>query len=167
MSMAGKKGVSKTAKSETAALSCYETPLWLVDRIREALGGEIELDPCTTDLNPTKARRTYTPANDGILQPWNAQTIYMNPPYGRTIQHWIEKARTAAAAGSKVIILVPSRTCSAWFHGAMEDATDVLFLRGRLQFGDTGDNAPFPNVIMSYNVSLEPLADLGTRTIAA
>ena len=89
-------GQSKLAKSEQHPESCWRTPAWLVERIRGLFGGEINLDPCTDNDNPTKALKFYTPADDGILQSWERANIYVNPPYGRTIAKWIEKSLIAA-----------------------------------------------------------------------
>ena len=61
------------------------TPGYVLAPVRQALGGEIELDPCTEPDNLTGAQRFYTEADDGLTSPWNVGTIYCNPPYGRLV----------------------------------------------------------------------------------
>lgn len=158
-------GMSVAAKTEQDRESCIETPLWLVDRIRAALGGTIDLDPCTTPLNPCGATKFYAPPDDGILLPWNAQNIFINPPYGRTIAHWTDKA-TREASGRRIILLVPSRTDSAWFQWLAMNATAVLFYRGRIQFKDQKFMAKFPSAIFGLGHNLKDLADLGWMALA-
>ena len=139
--------------------------MWFIARIVEVLG-HIELDPCTVVSNPVGAMRYYTPDDDGILQPWHAETIYVNPPYGKTIRHWVEKALTAAQLGSRVLLLVPARTESKWFQASLRAADAALFLAGRLKFYENGlgvsSDAPFPSVLLAYNCSVDSLGDLGT-----
>lgn len=40
------------------------------------------LDPCATREN-AKCARYYTEANDGLVQDWRSERVFMNPPYGR------------------------------------------------------------------------------------
>lgn len=57
------------------------TPPDLLDRIRTCLGG-IDLDPFSsaTANKTVQAKRYFTPEQDGFAQPWNADTICINPP---------------------------------------------------------------------------------------
>lgn len=153
--------LDKAAKTERDPESCWQTPDWLMARIREALGGTIELDPCTTPENPTGAERFYTPDDDGILQPWDfARTIYVNPPYGRTIFHWVKKAVAAGMFGAQVILLVPARTDAAWWHYIAPKASILLF-KGRIRFKGAGGSPKFPSALLGLNNDLSTLADLG------
>ena len=156
--MSAIRGLSKSAPTEQHIESRYQTPAWLVERIRCVLGA-IELDPCTTSANPVGAKRFYAPPDDGILLPWDATRIYVNPPYGRTIRHWTEKALDVQG-GVSVILLVPSRTDSRWFQELAQAAEGVLFIRGRIQFAHN-DDAPFPSVLVGLNIALTGLSDLG------
>ena len=158
--------IHTTAKTEQDSESCWQTPPDLVARFRDVLGG-IDLDPCTTPANPVGATLFYAPPDDGILLPWYARRIYCNPPYGRTMPHWVEKCITAASAGEKVLLLVPGRSDNAWYHKAILHAREALLLRSRIRFIDPATGEPrreggmFASVLFGFNVSLEPLADLG------
>ena len=84
---------------------------------------------------------------DGALMDWSGQRVFCNPPYGRGIDRWLAKARTALLA----VYLLPSRTDTAWWHDYALKADEIRFLRGRLCFGDdTNKRAPFPSVILVY-----------------
>ncbi|MDE2107172.1 MAG: hypothetical protein KGL39_58745 [Patescibacteria group bacterium] len=168
--------MSVLAKSEQDPENAWQTPPELVERIRTLFGGAIDLDPATTSRNPVQARRCYTPAEDGILMPW-AGRVYCNPPYGRTIAHWADKAITEAAKpGVQIVMLMPARTDAQWFQRLAAACDGMLFFRGRLSFvgqhktdanGNvdprrTGKGAgAFPSVLVALNIDLEPLADLG------
>ena len=161
-------GLSILARTERDPASSYRTPEWLVDRFSMALGG-IELDPCTSASNPCRAERFLTPDDDGILQSWDANRIYVNPPYGKTIRHWVHKALGAAKGGSKVLLLVPGRTDARWFQEALQQSNAALFFAGRLRFYSTlsghETDAPFPSVALAFNCSLDGLRDLGTLVV--
>src|SRR5690625_4107952 len=83
------------------------TPPYVLEPVRAALGGTIDLDPCTEPDNPTRAERFYTVDDDGLALPWDADTIYVNPPYGKAREPWVLRCIDAAKTGSGVVLLVP------------------------------------------------------------
>jgi phage N-6-adenine-methyltransferase len=108
-----------------------------------------ETDVCALASN-AKCRRFFTPADDGLTQPWTG-VCWMNPPYGRTIGQWIEKAYRSALDGATVVCLVPARTDTAWWHDFAAKSADIRYLRGRLRFGDAENGAPFPSAIVVFS----------------
>lgn len=126
----------------TSAIDTWTTPESFMDVLRRDYG-DFDLDPCCLPSS-AKAPRYFTPDDDGLAQEWTGR-VYMNPPYGRGIGAWITKARQSAEAGAIVVCLIPARTDTAWWHDeVMAHATEVRFVRGRLQFSGYGVNAPFP-----------------------
>ena len=73
--------------------------------------------------------------------------IWLNPPYGREIGKWLEKAKIEASKGATVVCLVPSRTDTRWFHDSCIDF-EIRFIKGRLKFGDSPSSAPFPSILV-------------------
>lgn len=142
------------------------TPDYVLDPVREALGG-IELDPCTEPDNPCGAERFYTPPTDGAAEPWDAATIYVNPPYSKARERWVQRCIHAATAGSRVVLLMPSHTDTRLFHRAAQTASHVVFIKGRVKFGVLRDNgrqeaASHPSCLIAWNLTdVEPLAPLG------
>jgi hypothetical protein len=124
----------------------WETPDNVLRLVREVFGGDIELDPCTTIANPTKAHRIFTPVTNGLAQAWGAGT-YLNPPYNREIGPWMAKASVSAINGSEVLALVPARTDTAWWQTYVTTANAVCFWRGRLTFRGAPAPAPFPSAL--------------------
>ena len=73
----------------------------------------------------------------------------MNPPYGRGIGQWMQKAYESAQMGATVVCLVPARTDTAWWHDyAMRG--EITFIRGRLKFGNAKNSAPFPSALIVF-----------------
>jgi site-specific DNA-methyltransferase (adenine-specific) len=127
----------------------WATPAWLFRELD--LEFRFTLDVAASPAN-AKCRHFYTADDDALLQPWAPQVCWCNPPYGRSIGSWMAKARDEAKRGAVVVMLLPSRTDTAWWHEHVErKAFDVRFLRGRLNFdGGKRSQAPFPSVIVIY-----------------
>lgn len=56
------------------------------------------LDPCATPQN-AKCPKYYTKEQDGLSQSWDGERVFCNPPYGREIGKWIEKASREVCGG--------------------------------------------------------------------
>lgn len=144
------------------------TPLYVLEPARAALGG-IELDPCTTPDNPTRAARFYSLPQDGAAQPWTAASIWVNPPYGKARERWVDRCVEAADLGSRVVLLIPAHTDTRVFQRAAVTAQAVVFIRGRVKFGVLRPNrrqvaASHPSALICWNLpDLEPLRALGWR----
>lgn len=57
------------------------------------------LDPCATKEN-AKCAKFYTKEDDGLSKSWDNEMVFCNPPYGREIGKWVEKASKAMGGGS-------------------------------------------------------------------
>ena len=105
------------------------------------------LDVCATSDN-AKCARFFTKEEDGLAQVWGG-VCWMNPPYGRSISHWMRKAYESSIGGATVVCLVPARTDTAWWHDyAMKG--EIEFIRGRLKFGGHKNSAPFPSAVVVF-----------------
>jgi len=107
---------------------------------------QFTLDPCCTSEN-AKCPKYFTATEDGLRQDWAGHVVFMNPPYGRQIGNWVQKAHESAQAGATVVCLVPSRTDTKWWHDYVLPH-EVRFLKGRLKFGGSRHNAPFPSAVV-------------------
>ena len=92
---------------------------------------------------------------DIALEPGGGGTVFCNPPYGREIGKWVRKAWEEAQAGTPVVLLIPARTDTTYFHDYIYNQAEIRFIRGRLKFtdedGNTSDPAPFPSMLVVYN----------------
>lgn len=131
----------------------------------EAVLGPFDLDPCAPEQGETavRARMCFTAKMNGLAQDWCGR-VFMNPPYGRAIRGWVEKARDEAQAGAQVVGLVPARTETGWWHDTIVGHADVVFLRGRLAFGDGRQAAPFPSALVLWGFGAVALNALAAAT---
>lgn len=116
------------------------------------------LDACANDQN-AKCPAYYTKEQDGLAQPWMG-TVWCNPPYGREIGAWIAKAYTSACIfGAVVVMLLPARTDTVWFHTWVYPYAEIRFIRGRLKFGGSKNSAPFPSMVAIFRPTKEDSKD--------
>ena len=136
----------------SSASEHWETPKTLYD----ALDAEFHFvdDPCPLGgLEFGLTRDWYSPC-------------FLNPPWTRRdpITPWLEKAHNEAQRGVTVVCLIPSRTDTQWFQSVFKSAQEILFLAGRLKFGGSRHNAPFPSALVLDGPSawsLRPFSDWG------
>jgi len=126
--------------------SDWETPQWLFDKLNNEFG--FTLDVCA-DKHNHKCDRYFSVEDDGLNQDWSGETCWMNPPYSHVSQ-WIEKAYNESQRGATVVALVPSRTCTKWFHNHVYGKAEIRFIKGRLKFVGAKNSAPFPSMVVVY-----------------
>jgi phage N-6-adenine-methyltransferase len=107
------------------------------------------LDACATVEN-AKCARFFTKQENGLEQTWTGR-VWCNPPYGRVIGAWVQKAWQSVQDGDAeiVVCLLPARVDTAWWHHYCARG-EVQFLRGRLRFGDAESGAPFPSALIVF-----------------
>lgn len=118
-----------------------KTPERFYNQLNEEF--KFDCDPCP--LNPH-------PELNGLQLPWGKR-CYINPPYGKAIRGWLEKALYEIRLGNTelAVFLLPSYTDVKWFHEVvLPKACDIRFIKGRLKFGDYNNSAPFASMIVIF-----------------
>jgi len=109
-----------------------------------------DLDPCADESNH-KCTRFYTKEDDGLKQPWAGSRVFCNPPYGRSIGQWVKKAyEEGHRENTLVVLLIPARTDTRYFHDYILHRAEIRFIPGRLKFGNAKNSAPFPSMVVIY-----------------
>lgn len=109
----------------------WETPQDFFDALDAEFG--FTLDVCASAEN-AKCKRYFSKEDDGLSRPWDG-VCWMNPPYGKEIPKWMEKAYMESLRGATVVCLVPARTDTRWWHSYAEKG-EKRFVKGRLKFLD-------------------------------
>ena len=125
----------------------WETPPAFFAEIAERYG-PFTLDAAALPHN-AKVSTFYTPEDDGLRQPWLNRT-WLNPPYGKQISPWLEKAVREAELGVTTVALLPAHTDTRWFHDLVLPYADLEFVRGRVQFIGTTSSNPTGSIIAVY-----------------
>ena len=119
---------------------------------------EFTLDPCASQSS-AKCASFYTADDDGLSKDWEGHTVFMNPPYGRKIGNWIQKAyEEGEKSNTRVVALIPARTDTKYWHNYCMKASEIRFVKGRLKFGqgNTKNSAPFPSAVVIFSGSPPP-----------
>jgi phage N-6-adenine-methyltransferase len=114
-----------------------------------------------TDLaaSPGNARapKFFTKEQDGLKQKWDG-VCWLNPPFGdksSKMVDWIKKAwqDTQDNDNLTVVMLIPARTNTKWFHKYCMKAAEVRFICGRPKFGGATHGLPQPLVLIVFKKS--------------
>jgi len=126
------------------ASSEWTTPQPLFDALDKIF--HFTVDVAATADN-AKCAEFYTAERDGLAQKWRG-VVWCNPPYGRGLGRWVEKASKSRAT---VVMLLPAYTANAWWQDFVIPRGEVILLRGRLQYGGIPFPAPFSSAIVVFN----------------
>ena len=124
------------------------------------------LDPCSTHEN-AKCKEHYTKEENGLIQDRSktAGSIFINPPYWKTIGDRVKKAyEESLKHKNRIVMLLPARTDTKRFHNYIynNDNATIHFIKWRLKFWNSKNSAPFPSMIVVYNtiIGSKTLQDL-------
>ena len=144
----------ETRKSKlTSGMFSSTTDLWATpqdffDKLNEEF--HFTLDPCATPEN-AKCERYFTKEQDGLKQNWGGAKVFCNPPYGSEIKKWVRKCyEESRKPNTVVVMLIPARTDTTYFHDYIYHKAELRFVRGRLKFGDSKQGAPFPSMVVAF-----------------
>lgn len=127
----------------------WETPQFLFDELHSEF--HFTLDPCC-EPHTAKCPKYFTSSQNGLVQNWEGETVFCNPPYGRLIYHWVQKCFIESRKpATKVVLLIPARTDTKYFHEFIyRQANEIRFLKGRLRFSNSLNSAPFPSMVIVF-----------------
>ena len=116
----------------------WKTPKDVYDKLNSEFS--FDFDPCPLNDKPDV---------DGLRISWG-KSNFVNPPYSN-IAKWCEKAYKESLSGKVVVMLIPSRTDTKYWHEYIMKAKEIRFIKGRLKFGDSKNSAPFPSAVIVFN----------------
>ncbi len=112
------------------------------------------LDPCCTTTT-AKCDKHYTREDDGLSKSWENEVVFVNPPYG-DIGKWVKKAYDESNQNNAtVVMLIPSRTDTKYWHDYVMQSNAIYFIKGRLKFTNGNDKqnaAPFPSALVVFDM---------------
>ncbi len=137
----------------------WETPDEFFDRLNKEHGPFV-LDAAATAKN-SKCIQYISARTNALEQSWYADgggPVFVNPPYGRGLDKWVEKAAFESRRHRiRVVMLVPARTDTRWYHEiALQEARQIIFVKGRIKFKLPGkkNSATFPSMVVVFDGKL-------------
>ncbi len=158
--------------------SCeWTTPQEAFDQLNAEF--HFTLDACASEAN-YKCVSFFSKENNGLIQDWvkasKGGAIFVNPPYNKPEQpckakchkkicakrgyhcqqyqpgtgDWVAKAFEQSQRGVTVVMLLPARTDTEWFHHYCLRG-ELRAVKGRLNFNGASNGAPFPSMIVIFH----------------
>jgi len=120
----------------------WSTPQYFFDLLDKEF--QFTLDPCASKENH-KCSKYYTIKENGLKQSWRNETVFCNPPY-KNIDEWIKKSYLEALSPTTlVVMLIPVRTDTKYWHEYVMKAIEVRLCKGRINFELNGISQGSPN----------------------
>ena len=121
----------------------WTTPRDLFDKLNRRF--LFTLDAAASDKNHL-CDKYFTKKTDGLNQSWAGERVFCNCPYSK-IKDWAAKFCLEQFQADCIVALIPARTDTRWWHSYIATADKIIFIRGRLKFGDGKVSAPFPSAL--------------------
>lgn len=125
----------------------WETPISLFNELNQEF--HFTLDPCANEFN-YKCLKYFTINDNGLIQDWSNEIVFCNPPYSN-IKVWVKKCFEEYQKGTTIVLLIPSRTDTKYFHEYIYKFAELRFIKGRLHFNNSKNGAPFPSMLCIFN----------------
>lgn len=139
----------------SSATDQWATPSDTFDKLNKIFN--FETDVCADSTN-AKCKNFYTEDVDGLKQDWKG-VCWMNPPYGRQIGDWLEKAYISCKENNATVVcLIPARTDTKYWHEFCIKG-EIFYIKGRLKFGCATNSAPFPSAIVVFRPKISDVLD--------
>lgn len=146
----------------------WATPQEFYNQLNEEF--HFTLDPCADEFNH-KCEKYFTEEDNGLSKDWGGEIVFCNPPYGKEIGKWCKKCyEESKKPNTTVVLLIPARTDTKYFHDYIYHKAELRFVKGRLKFSDSNNSAPFPSMVVIFSSDekkiyqkFKYLDDLGIR----
>jgi len=131
---------SRTEKSSDS----WETPFYFFKALQNYMkkyskNFKFTLDPASSEENHL-CDKYYTYHENGLLQDWKGENVFINPPYS-DIENWVKKCYYEGQKDNTIVVLlIPVRTDTKYWHKYCMKAERLLFCKGRVNFLIKCDN---------------------------
>ena len=112
----------------------WETPSAFFNSLNEKYHFKWDL---AASSDNAKCNNYFTRDDNSLKQNWGGLdgNLFVNPPYGRELKLWVKKAsETHLKNGQYLVMLIPARTDTSYWHDHIFNHAEIEFLRGRLKF---------------------------------
>jgi DNA N-6-adenine-methyltransferase (Dam) len=150
-----------TVQQEQLTSDDYYTPAWVFER----MGLEFDLDVCAPPggISWIPAKRYFTQADDGLLQPWEGR-VWMNPPFSAA-RLWVPRFLDHRSG----VCLLPHAK-SKWHIELWQSADGVVNFDTRVNFEShrSDGQVMFPVFFAAFGPEcVEAISRLGTVRVVA
>lgn len=141
---------NRLAVHYSSAKQDWGTPVHLFAALDKKYG-PFMLDACASRSN-AKVATYFDETQDGLKQNWAPYgKVFCNPPY-KHVAKWVEKCVEESRKGAYIVLLIPARTDTKYFHEHLYNKryVELVFLKGRIKFQGAAHCAPFPSLLAIF-----------------
>ena len=137
----------------------WETPQELFNLLNEEFSFDVDL---AGNKSNAKCPNFISKEQDALKQEWNG-VCWLNHPYGgnkeNSLKNWVKKSyEESRKGGCIVVMLIPARTNTEWWHEYCMKAKEIRLVRGRPKFKGNIHGLPQPLAIIIFsNESENPI----------
>ncbi len=141
---------SRAPTTRTLGKDDWMTPAAIFDPVQSMC--QFDLDACATDATAARVAQFIGPETDALSVRWadHGKRVWCNPPYGRGIDRWLEKASKACLDGCDlVVVMINANTDTKYWRAWVADNPNcfaVVFIQPRVKFdrpdGEKSHHAP-------------------------
>lgn len=126
----------------------WSTPIALYKKLNSEFS--FKLDAAASSKNKL-AKSFFTKKDNALTKDWSKYgSVFCNPPYSRA-NEFVEKAYNEAKKGCTVVMLIPFRSDTKYYHEyIINKAHEVRLIKGRLKYSDSKQSSPFPSAIIVF-----------------
>jgi phage N-6-adenine-methyltransferase len=120
----------------------WSTPHPIFDALHREFNFVVDLcaDPENAKLPRFLRRQT------SLYEHWGGEGVaFLNPPFGREIEKWTEKAWLTSEEGRIIVGIVPGRTNPPWWHEHVMKAAEIRFMPKKQRFDSPDDYRGVPS----------------------
>lgn len=146
----------------------WVTPQSFFNKLNESFNFTVDL---AADKTNAKCEKFYSVEDDALTKDWIG-VCWINPPYGSSkryaLKNWVIKAfNESRKHGSTIVMLIPARTNTEWFHEYCMKANKLFFVKGRLKFSNAPHGLPQPLVVVVFAPKNDPdsLAEMSSISV--
>ena len=91
---------------------------------------------------------------DALTTEWDVEAgrwVWLNPPYSKCKEFMQRAVEQQQRHKFNLMVLVPARTDTRWWHDYALKADVISFIVGRLTFHGGAHCAPFPSALLEYH----------------
>lgn len=78
------------------------------------------------------------------------EKIFINPPFSK-MTNWVDYAIKQYKHNKIVLLLIPARTDTKYFHKLLKEKPMIIFIEGRLHYNESKNGAPFPTILIALS----------------
>ena len=153
-----------TPTTRTLGKDDWMTPGAVFDPVHKLC--RFDLDACATNHEVARLDQFISPETDALKARWSAhgRRVWCNPPYGKDIHLWVEKAAKAVTEGCDLVaLLMYANTETKYWRKWVVDnphALFVVFIKPRIRFvrpdGEKATGAPKGSALVFFTPAERP-----------